>query len=336
MYQVKVLNNSTVSKVQQIVNAVVHDIEAGVLRPQERLPSINEFSEQNSVARDTVEKAYIQLRKRGFIESFRGRGYFIMGETRKQKKVLLIFNKMSSFKKIIYESLLKSLGTKAKVDLQIHHYSPRQLKTILEENIGKYDCYVIMPHFFLKADEKEYTELIRMVPAHQLVLFDKNLPQLLYPHKAVYQDFKEDIYQALSSSVSLIKKYKQATLVFPEDIHHPKEIIEGIKAFCSEQKLAFNIKDRVRDEPLRKQTFYITTDDDNLAKLLQNVRKADLGLGSDIGIISFNETAFKELLDITVITTDFAEMGRTAAKLILGKECKQYKNPFTVIHRGSL
>ncbi len=335
MYHVKVKENHRISKVQQIVNAVVKDIEAGVLPGEKQLPSINQFSDKNNVARDTVEKAYRELRKRGYITSFPGRGYYVLGKNKKQLKVLLIFNKLSSFKKIIYENLLEELDVKAKVDLQIHHYDPKRLKGILEENLGKYDYFVIMPHFFSNAKEKEYIDVIKMVPAHQLILLDKNLPQLQFPYRAVYQDFKKDIYEVLNASASFIRKYKSVTLILPEEIHHPKEIAKGIKNFCREQQLKFYIIDNV-SEPLIKHTVYIVTDEDNLARLLKKVRELNLALRKDLGIISFNETVFKELLDITVISTDFAQMGRTAAKLILGKECEQYNNPFYLINRGSL
>ena len=336
MYRVKLKENHRISKIQQIVNAVVKDIEVGVFPKEKQLPSINQFSDENNVARETVEKAYRQLKKRGYIASIPGRGFYVLGKNRKRLKVLLIFNKLSSFKKIIYESLLEELGAKAKVDLQVHHYDPKKLKEILEEHLGKYDYFVIMPHFFSNAKEKEYIDIIKMVPAHELILLDKNLPQLKFPYRAVYQDFKTDIYAALSSSASHIKKYKSIILILPEDIHHPKEIAEGIKQFSNEKGLKFSIIDSVGSGPLIKDSIYIVTDEDNLATLLKKIRELKLELRKDLGIISFNETVFKELLDITVISTDFAQMGRTAAKLILGKECEQYNNPFYLIQRGSL
>lgn len=336
MYRVKLKENHRISKIQQIVDAVVKDIEVGVFPKEKQLPSINQFSDENHVARETVEKAYRQLKKRGFIASIPGRGYYVLGKNRKRLKVLLIFNKLSSFKKIIYESLIEELGAKAKVDLQIHHYDPKKLKEILEEHLGKYDYFVIMPHFFSNAKEKEYIDIIKMVPAHELILLDKNLPQLHFPYRAVYQDFKKDIYEALSSSASHIIKYKSIILILPEEIHHPKEIAESIEQFSNEKHLKFSIIDSVGSGPLIKDSIYIVTDEDNLATLLKKIRELKLELRKDLGIISFNETVFKELLDITVISTDFAQMGRTAAKLILGKECEQYNNPFYLIQRGSL
>jgi len=41
-------------------------------------------------------------------------------------------------------------------------------------------------------------------------------------------------------------------------------------------------------------------------------------------------------LDITVITTDFEAMGRTAAQLLLEGKKEKVKNPFYLVRRGSL
>ena len=336
MYKVKLKDNIQSSKVEQIVHAMAKDIDNNVLKQGQQLPTINDFSEQNKVARDTIEKAYKRLRTKGYIASYPGRGYFVLDKKRKKLRVLLIFNKISSFKKIIYDSILEGLFKKAKVDLRIHHYDPNLLREILDDTIGRYDYYVIMPHFLSYAKEKQYIDIIKMIPRHELILLDKNLPQLKFPYKAVYQDFKMDIYEALNSSVGVIRKYKNITLVLPKEIHHPKELAKGISDFCDEQSLVFRVIEYINYESIIKHTLFIVTDEENLAQLLKKIGELNLVLQRDIGIVSFNETVFKELLNITVVSTDFAKMGRTVAKLILGKEIGQHKNPFYLIKRKSL
>jgi DNA-binding LacI/PurR family transcriptional regulator len=81
--------------------------------------------------------------------------------------------------------------------------------------------------------------------------------------------------------------------------------------------------------------FYAIADDD-LAISVKKIRKSNYKIGNEIGIISFNETELKELLDMTVISTDFIKMGQTAANLILKKQYLQIKNPYKIIKRGSL
>lgn len=70
---------SPVTKVDQIVNSLIGQIEQGALANSERLLSINMFSKKHAVARDTVEKAYKRLKARGYIQSVAGKGYYISG-----------------------------------------------------------------------------------------------------------------------------------------------------------------------------------------------------------------------------------------------------------------
>lgn len=125
-------------------------------------------------------------------------------------------------------------------------------------------------------------------------------------------------------------------LVFPKYSHHPSELTEGVLQCCLEQQKGFSVVHDVLGDVLQAGTAYIVLTESDLALLIKKVRKTDYVLGRDIGIISFNETVFKELLDITVITTDFEEMGRSAAQMILSGEIKQIKNPFKLIRRSSL
>ncbi|MCU7549805.1 GntR family transcriptional regulator [Chitinophagaceae bacterium LB-8] len=335
MQRIKI-NNNKLPKVKQIVLAIVAQIEKGKLLKDERLPSINEFSEQYSVARDTVEKAYKDLKEQGYIISVAAKGYFVQGKKDQRIKVLLVFNKLSSYKKMVYDSMLQTLGEKAKVDLQIHHYDPHLLKEILETSQGAYHYYVIMPHFFHGAEKEVCLSVLKMIPENELILLDKHVPELEGNHISIYQDFKWDIYYALKEAADLMKKYDRLVLVFPKYSHHPTEITEGVLQFCLEHQKGFSVVSSVGEEALLPQTAYIVITESDLALLIKKVRNSTYQLGQEIGIISFNETVFKELLDITVISTDFEEMGRSAACQILNGQVKKAKNPFHLILRKSL
>ncbi len=105
-----------------IAEIIAGDIEKGYLPKKAQLPSINEFSAKYLVTRDTLEKAYKQVKKEIYISSSPDTGYFVVGKKDSKLKVLLVFNKVSSYKKIVYDAVIKAIGSKAKVDLQIHHY----------------------------------------------------------------------------------------------------------------------------------------------------------------------------------------------------------------------
>lgn len=81
---------------------------------------------------------------------------------------------------------------------------------------------------------------------------------------------------------------------------------------------------------------YLTIQERDLVNLVRQARKKKLILGKDIGIISYNETPLKELLGITVISTDFKVMGETAAYMVLKNKKEKVKNVFKYIERNSV
>ena len=87
---------------------------------------------------------------------------------------------------------------------------------------------------------------------------------------------------------------------------------------------------------LQSQDAYVIIEESDLVNLVRQVRKKNLTLGDDIGIISYNETPLKELLGITVISTDFNAMGETAAYMVLKNKKERVKNVFRYIERNSV
>jgi len=319
-----------------IAEIIAADIEKGNLQKKAQLPSINEFSSKYSVARDTIEKAYKHLKKENYISSSPGTGYFVAGKKDSKLKVLLVFNKLSSFKKIVYDAIIKAMGNKAKVDLQIHHYDPHILKEIIDATADKYHYYVIMPHFFLHSKKKEYLSILNSIPENELVLLDKRIHGMNGNVMGIFQNFKYDIYYALNSVVKRLKKYPKVVMVFPKETHHPVEIISGVQKFCKENNKEFSVVKGLENKEIDPGTLYIVIEEAVLAQLIKMVRKTKFTHGKQIGIISFNESDLKELLDITVITTDFDQMGRSVASMILNRQHAQINNPFKIIVRNSI
>jgi DNA-binding transcriptional regulator YhcF (GntR family) len=169
------------------------DIENGCLEKDEQLMSINFFSKQHKIARDTVEKAYMRLKVRGYITSVKGKGYYSLGKNNNTTKVLFIFNKLSSYKKIIYDAFVKTLGDDAIIDVFIHNYSATSLMDNLQNNIGKYRYYVIMPHFFDHVNKDDYLKVLSVIPRDQLIWLDKNISQVTNFTETVQHAFQHDV-----------------------------------------------------------------------------------------------------------------------------------------------
>lgn len=322
-------------KFEQIRDELLRNIKNGNFKKNARLPSITEVCEQYGLSRVTVERAYLHLKNRGHVSHIIGKGFFVTEDKQDKLKVLLIFNKLSYYKKLVYYGIVDTLKGYAKVDLFIHHYDVKILDEIITDNLGKYNYYVIMPHFHYETKTEEYIKILKKIPAIQLLLLDKELPELKERHRSVYQDFENDIYSALESLADLFTKYDHLKLVLPSYSDHPLEIIKGAKLFCENNQKAFTVIENTEDELLKPGTAYLVVEETELAELIKMIRGTHYCPGKDIGIISFNETVLKELLDITVFSTDFTAMGMQTANMILDNKSDNILNPFQTIRRKS-
>ena len=335
MYEIQ-LNNNFTPKYRQIIASVINDIESNILKRNEQLPSLNGFSEEYDLSRDTVEKAYRELRKRGYITAVKGKGFYVNSPNLRKLRVLLIFNKLSAYKKKIYDSFLKSLGNNAVVDLQVHHNKASIFEEIVDRNLGEYHYYVVMPHFNGEEENNYAIKILNKIPIDELVLLDTEMPNFGTQCMTVYQDFERDILGALESEKALIQKYQKIILVFPSDGSYPVEIVQGTRYFCINAKKEFLIIESIEHHILLSKTLYIVIDETDLGEIIKKVRNSSYSLGNEIGIISFNDTTLKELLGVTVVTTDFEIMGKSAAEMILEKRKVRLKNPFCFIKRNTV
>lgn len=337
--------NSRVPKYQQVIDSIIHNISVGNLTMDQKIPSINMFSEEFYLSRDTVEKAYSILKERNIITSIRGKGYYISRTKLISKlNILFLMNKLSYYKLRTYNHFIDSIGANSHTDLHIYHCDENIFLNLLEKNKSAYDYFVIMPHF--KTEDLKHQSFtdnvlkaIEQIPDEKLVLLDNSKPIFNSKTVEIFQDFENDIYFALNQGLSKIKKYEKIILVYPENAVYPfpKRILHGFRKFCIEHKLDFEVLEKVYDDMiLKKGDLFITIEESDLVNLVKQIREDEFELGKDIGVISYNETPLKELLGITVMSTDFKVMGETAANMILNNQKGKIKVPFNFIERDSL
>ena len=94
----------------------------------------------------------------------------------------------------------------------------------------------------------------------------------------------------------------------------------------------------IRDHEIKRGELYIVFPDNDLIYLIKRAKENNWKIGHDIGIIAFDDSPMKEVLEggISVVSTDFEAMGKTAAGLILSGDKEKLHNPFRLIRRKSL
>jgi len=337
--------NSRIPKYRQIVESIIESIASGQLNIDEKIPSINALSEAFNLSRDTVEKAYNVLKDRNIITSVKGKGFYVT-RTKLISRVNILFlvNKLSNYKMQIYNSFVDKIKGSSHVDLFVYHCDETLFLNVLRKNLLAYDYYVIMPHFKTNAmrhisTTDEVLGVINEIPKHKLLVLDNILLERNDKFAAVYQDYEMDIYGALKEGLDKIKKYHRIIISYPMKAvyPYPKRILHGFRRFCVEFKFESEVIDEVyEDMVLLEGDLFITITETDLVNLVKLIRDSQYQLGEDIGVISYNETPLKELLGITTVSTDFAQMGTTAAEMILEKRIDAIKNPFYFTERDSL
>src|SRR6195952_6123780 len=184
---IQIDEHSITPKYLQICNSILRGIEEEKIERDDILPSINDLSIALEVARNTIERAYKELRKYNVINSVAGKGYFISNTQFNQPiKVLLLFNKLSSHKKIIYDAFAEVLGSNAAIDFYIYNNNFNFFKKLLTNNIDHYSKLIIIPHFIENAESA--CMVINELPKDKLILMDKLLDGINGDFGAVYEN----------------------------------------------------------------------------------------------------------------------------------------------------
>lgn len=322
---------------KQVVQLIKSDIKSGIYRKGERIPSINETSEELDISRDTVEKAYKLLRKERILESAPGKGYFVSNtDLSNVLRVCLLFNKLSNYKKGTYDSFIKELHSKANVDIHIYNYNVKLFDKIVSNNLDNYDYFVIVPHFHPGSTGVE--EVIKKIPKQKVLIIDKKINQLFDDYPCVYQDFEADIIEALEKGIDLLRKYNRLNLLFPEMRFFSKEIRIGFERFCKAYDFKYKIIDKIEDEEIKYKEAYVVISDEDLVYFIKESNRLGYRIGSAVGVISYNENPVKEILEngITTISTNHEKIGEKAAQMLLSGSKEKIKIPFTFKERNSL
>lgn len=341
---IKIDENSIIPKYLQIINSIVHNISVGNITAGDKIPSINSLSVEYYLSRDTVARAYNILKERKVIVSIQGKGNYI-AKTKLISKVNILFlvNKLSNYKLKIFNSFRESLGDNIHTDLQVYHCDEYLFLELIKKYKSAYDYYVVMPHF--KTENLKHVsftdnvnKILNSIPEDKLIILDNDKHNLKGEVAEVYQDFEDDIYNALKEGINKVNKYHKITLVYPEKslYPYPKRILHGFRKFCVHHNLEFEILEEVKEDiHLERGNLFITIKEDDLVNLMNQVKLSDFTLGDDLGIISYNDTPLKALLGITVISTDFTVMGKLTADMILNHKKDKVKTPFNFIDRES-
>jgi len=240
----------------------MNSISQNELKQGDMLPSVNQIMKECQLSRDTVFKAYAELKKRGVVESVPNRGYFV---TKKITKVFLFLDTFKAYKEVLYHSFLKNLPKNISVDLHFHHYNIGVFEKIINESLGKYSKYIVM-----NFDHQKVPKIIDKIPNDQLLIIDWNIHSA-EEKSTVFQNFGESVFNCLSRNLDVICKYQEFTFFYPSFTYHPKVAVDHFKKFCTENNIQHNVIFDYEEFKIKKGGLYFLVSDRTLANLCANV-----------------------------------------------------------------
>ena len=326
---------------KQLVSQVERAFHDGTLSGGEQLPSMNDLADSMDISRETVKKAYNILTTKGVIVPKQGKGFYAADpsvSTRPQ--VLVIFDKLSVYKQIMFNSFSGRLGDKAEITIVNHNQSVELLQFYLDNYLDNFDYYVVTPHFPLdSASQEKAAKQLTRIPNRKLIMLDRLQPDFPGNFGAVYQDFEHDIYYGLSEGWADNGASSRLRVITLPSSLYGRCIRKGVEQFAADRGVDAEFMTAAPESVSKGDVFLVLNSqlDAGLVALAQNIRKAGLKIGSDVKIISYNEYDMNELVlgGLTTVSTDFRLMGELAADMILSRQPQKIHCPFKMIHRNT-
>ncbi|SFE57559.1 DNA-binding transcriptional regulator YhcF, GntR family [Pedobacter antarcticus] len=328
--------NAGIPKYQQLANAIMN-ATTGHINENDALPSINKLSVKTGTSRRTVERAYIALKNNGAVKSVAGKGYFLTGTSPiRMPRIMLLFDRMTLHKRMIYDAFVSEIQSFGNIDLHLYDNNFNRFRDLLSTWADSYDHYVIIPCFAV--DEHLGYKLINNLPSKKLILVDTLPASISGEFSAIYENYEQDIFNALEELIPHLIKYRYLKIIFSKHACHSNEILIGFLRFCHKNGFESETVFCLNTHDIRKNSVYISLNDDELPVLIEKINEKQLTAGTDIGLISYHDAPYKKFMwnGITTISSDFVRMGKEAAGLILNNSKVRIEIPFRVIKRNSL
>ena len=328
---------------KQLLSEFERLIEAGELRVGECLPSMNKLSAQLNISKETVKKVYSILRERGIIESFHGKGFFVLSRQEKRKlKIFLLLDKLSQYKQILYDAFIAKMGDKADVTIYLYDQNVDAFEEFVNRALDNdYDYYIITPHFPLDvAIQSRVLKTLKRIPNRKLVMLDHWLRSLPGNYGAVYQDIANDIYGGLNEAIEDLARYKKLHVVILPSSLYGSLITAAVTRFCEDKGIEVAFHYEINEEMMQKGGVYLLLNGQlgiGIVEIARMAKSLELEIGKDIGIISYNDSYLSEVIlgGLTTVSTDFEQMGHLAAEMVLTHNLCKIKCDFKLKRRST-
>ena len=335
--------NGHVPIYKQLIAEIERAIDNGELKEGDCLPSMNELSASLDISKETVKKVYSILRERGLIESLHGKGFFVTAWRESRKlRIFMLFDRLSQYKQMLYDAFIDKIGDSAEVTMYVYNQRVDTFEEFISQTLDKYDYFIITPHFALDpTTQARALKSLKRIPNRKLIILD-NWPRTLQgQYGVVYQDMSNDIYDGLKEALDDLKRYNKLHVVTLPTSLYGSLIMAGVERFCADYSINVEFHYEITSDMMKRGGVYLLLNGQlglGLVEAARTAKMQGLEIGKDIGIISYNDSYLSEVIlgGLTTVSTDFAQMGRLAAEMVLSHDLRKVKCDFKLSRRNTL
>ncbi|MDF2842548.1 MAG: GntR family transcriptional regulator [Herbinix sp.] len=317
-------------KYSVVKQSIMDKIQSGELKPNDKLPSEEEYSETFNVSGITIRKALSELANEGYIKRTKRKGTFVNGPVSEESasKLFALVLSAEDYFDVSYMKIIKgaqSMAAEYNYSLIVEWTSnnltqeAETIKKMLDRNI---DGFIIYPYDPIKSK------------SNYMLIEQKNIPYVLLDrynvnHPCYFAGCCN--YDGAVLATNELLQLKHTKIKFAGYHFFLNSEQERYDGYCSAMRQAglevtkdnflVNIDyDLLKKQILDRDITALFCCNDRLAiKIIQNLTERSVRIPQDVSIIGFDDwdSAHNTSIGLTTVRQNFNEIGANATHLLM-------------------
>ena len=278
----QIVDHSPQPKYLQLADHFRQQITNQKLQGRTHLPSINLLSARYDVSRDTVRKAYMELKRTNLVEGVRGKGYFVRSSTKVEVGRSVILCESPASPEITEPGMWSEEQQHTAPRLYCFHGGDLgQLRKLASGILRASDRVYVSGSFsgFSSVDLRR--ALSAFDPANTTVVLGRETP-LCIPHPGIDLCYGDMLFGALKSCSEPLGDCRQIALSLAGRSALPKLLLPGLQRYSIRHGVRATVMPPDDSRQVVAGTCYVLTDFSELSERVQHAQAAGLRLGRDV------------------------------------------------------
>ncbi|WP_116105303.1 GntR family transcriptional regulator [Lewinella sp. IMCC34191] len=303
--QLRILEHSPQPKYIQLAEYFKKQITNHQLTGHAHLPSINRLSARYDLSRDTVRKAYLELKRNNLVHGVRGKGYFVspLSKAETRTGTLALLQRPGRESLTWQEAIISVHSATSAMDYRYHQGCCDSLQRLVERHARYYERVIICGSFTGNPEQA-----LSICQVGRTFVFLDGHPKVVLQQRGCNLVWEGMLYNALMECMPALRDYSHLELCFSKSDELPKWLLPGFQRFCIENGKRGKIIPPAGQLAPEKGRAYILTGAWQLAQLLDGLGRNGLVCGQDVAVLYIGDDPALETVGggISSLTIDRA------------------------------